>query len=321
MATSTTFDTAFVKQYEDNIQMLYSLRGGIFDGKCMSDNIVGEEKYYEQLGSVYAEERTEAFGDSPNMNITHARRRLIATPYHVGLPLDKIEQVQTLINPESEYLARHVQALRRKADQEFFKGALGTALSGKTGSTSNPVTGCPAVSVSEGDTGSTGMNIEKLQAARYELENSDAVDFDNPAEELYFVWSPKQKQELMSNTEVQSSDYNTVKALVNGTISEFYGFKFITTNMLPYINTAGTGVNLDWGATDRPVDTDSTDIRACFAYAKSNIVQASNPEIQTFTDPQRSDKSFNWYSYSLLRTGALRKQEEGLVLVPTDESP
>lgn len=320
MSTSTTFDNAFVKQYDGNIQMLYSLRGGIFADKCMSDTINGEEKYYDQLGSVYAEERTNAFGDSPAMDITHDRRRLIASAYHVGLALDSVEKVQTLINPESDYLQRHIQALRRKSDIEFFKGALGTAYSGKAGTVANAITGCPAVAVAEGDTGSTGMNLEKLQASRYQLELANAIDFDDPSEELFFVWSPQQKRELLTSTEVQSSDYTNVQNLVNGNITEFYGFKFITTNMLPYINTAGTGVNLDFSATDTPVDTDTTGVRACFAYAKSNIVQATNPEIETHVDPARADKSFNWYSYSMLRTGALRKQEEGLVVVPCDQA-
>ena len=51
---SQNISTAFVKQYGTTIDMLLELKGGQFDGKCLEETIVGEEKYYDQLGSVYA---------------------------------------------------------------------------------------------------------------------------------------------------------------------------------------------------------------------------------------------------------------------------
>ena len=35
-------------------------------------------------------------------------------------------------------------------------------------------------------------------------------------------------QSLLSNTETTSSDFNTIKALVNGSLDDFMGFKFVT---------------------------------------------------------------------------------------------
>ena len=49
--------------------------------------------------------------------------------------LDRFDKVQTLINPESEYVQRQVSALMRKKDIEFITGALGTAGTGKGGAT------------------------------------------------------------------------------------------------------------------------------------------------------------------------------------------
>jgi len=132
---SSTISTAFVKQYGNTLDLLAQTRGGKFTGKCLEESIEGEEKYYDQLGAVYAAEVIDRYADSPENDITHARRRVTATAYDVGLMLDKFDKVQMLVNPESEYVQQQVTALMRKKDIEFIKGALGNAQTGKTGST------------------------------------------------------------------------------------------------------------------------------------------------------------------------------------------
>ena len=310
---SQNISTAFVKQYGTTIDMLLELKGGQFDGKCLEETIVGEEKYYDQLGSVYANEVIDRYGDSPENDISHARRRVIATPYDVGIMFDKFDKVQMLTNPESEYVQRQVSALRRKKAIEFFKGALGTAYTGKGGGT--------AVNLGEANAitnANTGMTLAKLVAAKKTLELGN-VDLLDPMNKPYFVWTPTQAHELLSNTTVSSSDYNSIKTLVSGEINTFYGFEFITSNQVPY-TTDGTDqtVYLNWDATDAPVDGSNTEIRGCFAYVKSAVRQVTNPSIQTDIS-QRKDKRNNWYSYACMRTGAVRMEEDKVVVVGCDE--
>lgn len=313
---ATTLDPNFVKQYSSTLQVLTQLKGNKFRGKCREETINGEEAYFDQLGSVVAAERTAIFPASPESTILHDRRQVVATPYDTGLYIDRIEKVQTLIDPAGKYVAQQHAALNRKRDQEFLSAALGTAKSGKAGATSNPVTGCPAVSVDAGGTDS-GMNLDKLINALYELEKS-GVDVEDPMDKPYFVWSPRQKNELLTNTKVTSSDYAGVKALVTGQVNTFYGFEFVTSTLTPYLDTAGTAIQ-GWDTADAPDDTDATGIRACFAYTRNNIIQATNPEIVTEV-AKRADKSFDWYAYALIRTGAVRMEEEKVVLVPCDEA-
>ncbi len=324
---ATTLAPNFVKQYGSTLELLTQLKGNKFRGKCREETIVGEEAYFDQLGSVTAELRQDIFPDSPESTITHDRRQVVATSYDTGLYIDRIEKVQTLVEPEGKYVAQQHTALNRKRDQEFFKGALGTAKSGKAGGTDNAVTGCPIVPLG---TGGDGMNLDKLINALYELEAS-GVDVEDPMDQPYFVWSPRQKNELLTNTQTTSSDYAAVKALVTGQIDSFYGFKFITSTLTPWADTAGTGVNLVWnsdGSTGDGTGADIGDIpgietagdndRMCFAYTKNNIIQATNPEIVTEV-AKRADKSFDWYAYALMRTGAVRMEEKKVVLVPCQE--
>ena len=316
---STSISTSFVKQYDSTLHMLLELKGNMFAGKCIEESINGEEKYYDQLGSIYASEVTQQFADSPESDITHARRRVVATPYDVGIGLDKFDKVQELINPESGYVQRQVSALKRKGAIEFMNGALGDAGTGKAGTTAVSFDTDNIVPVATGDDASTGMNLEKLRATLQLFEENNLM-LDDPMNTLYFAWGPQQKRELLAATETTSSDYNTVKTLVSGQISSFYGFEFVSSNMIPYMNAGVTGAELTWDATDVPTDTAAADLRACFAWAKSGVVQVTNPNLSTDVS-QRKDKSNNWYSYSCLRTGAVRMEEEKVVLIPCDQSP
>lgn len=310
---SQNISTAFVKQYGTTIDMLLELKGGQFDGKCLEETIVGEEKYYDQLGSVYANEVIDRYGDSPENDISHARRRVIATPYDVGIMFDKFDKVQMLTNPESEYVQRQVSALRRKKAIEFFKGALGTAYTGKGGGTTADLDSSNVV-----DEATTGMTLTKLRTAKEKLELGN-VDLLDPMNKPYFVWSPTQMHELLGDTSVTSSDYNSIKALVAGDINTFYGFEFITSNQVPYTTDgANETVELNWDATDAPTDTGGTNIRACFAYVKSAVRQVTNPSIMTDIS-QRKDKRNNWYSYACMRTGAVRMEEDKVVIVGCDQ--
>lgn len=310
----------FVKEYNSTLQILTQLHGNKFRGKCREESINGEEAYYDQLGNTVATVRSTQFPDSIESSITHDRRKVIATAYENGLFIDRIEKVQTLVDPAGPYVNQQVTAINRKRDQEFFKAALGTAATGKTGGSTAPLTDCPAIGVDVGDTGTTGMNLEKLIETLSALEAS-GVDVEDPMHKPYFVWTPKQKNELLKSTVVTSSDYAAVKALVTGQINTFYGFEFITSTLVPYVNTAGTGVSLDWSTTtDAPVDTDTTDVRGCFAYTRDNVLMATNPEI-TSKISERPDKSYDWYAYAVARFGGVRMQETNLVFVPCDESP
>ena len=310
---SQTISTAFIKQYGSTLDLLLELKGNQFAGKCLEETITGEEKYYDQLGSVYANEVIDRYGDSPENDITHARRRVIATPYDVGLMLDRFDKVQMLIDPESEYTQRQVSALNRKGAIEFIKGALGTAYSGKGGATSNALDSTNVVA-----NGNAGMTLAKLVNAKkiLELANNDLSD---PMNKPYFAWTPTQAHELLSNTTVASSDYNSIRTLVNGEINTFYGFEFVTSNQIPYAVDSTSLASLSWGADDTPTDVDGNDIRACFAWVRSGIRKVTNPSVSVEVE-QRGDKRFNWYSYACMRTGAVRMEEDKVVIVACDET-
>tara|TARA_R100000278_G_scaffold70209_1_gene55575 strand:- start:614 stop:1633 length:1020 start_codon:yes stop_codon:yes gene_type:complete len=334
MAFANVIDTAFVKQFGNTLELLTQTKGGKFTGKCLEESIEGEEKYYDQLDSVIASEAsrasstgtTNSFPDSPDNFIEHKRRQVAATPYDIGLMLDRFDKVEMLVNPESQYVQQMVHALNRKKDIEFLKGVYGAAKTGKAGGgTAAELTSGDAVAKEIGT--NSGMNIDKLIEARKILE-SNGVDLDDPLNKAYIAMHPKQLHQLLTDTKVTSSDFASVKALVSGDINSFYGFEFVTSNLIPFTNTAGTnaydaGTSVrDFSGTwtdDVPQDGNTTGDRACFAWVHSGIRQVTNPAIETEID-KRADKRFNYYAYAAMRTGAVRMEEKKVVFIEAADS-
>ena len=322
MAFNNNIDVAFVKQYGATLDLVAETKGGKFNGLGLEGTIQGEEAYYDQLGSTFAEAITTESGDSggmdsPTGSISHLRRKLVATNYEVGLLLDRFDKVQTLINPESEYVQRQVSALMRKKDIEFITGALGAAGTGKTGGTPANLGASNKIGTSDAD--NKGLTIAKIREARAILQNN-GVDLDDPLNEAYLAVTPNQIEDLLGEEKATSADYMNVKALVAGSIDSFYGFKIVVSNLLPFVNTADETANLSWSSSDVPnAAASANDIRGCFAWVKSGVRSATGMNIETDV-AKRADKRFNYYAYSAMRCGSVRMEEDKVVLIGCDET-
>jgi len=322
MAYQNSIDTAYVNQYGKTLDLVAETKGGKFNGLSLEDQVTGEVAFYDQLDSVYAgsvDTSANSGGmNSPDDTITHLRRRVELANYEVGILLDRFDKVQTLINPESEYVQRQVSALMRKKDIEFIKGALGGSVQGKDG-TATPTQLGSGQKIANGN---TGLTIAKIREARAILQKN-GVDLDDPINEAYLAVTPTQIEDLLGNTEATSADFMNVKALVSGGIDTFYGFKIIVSNLLPFVDTTtatNEAANLSWSASDVPAaSTTDDDIRGCFAWVKSGIRSAVGMGIETDI-AKRADKRFNWYAYSAMRCGAVRMEEEKVVQIGCDET-
>lgn len=80
--------------------------------------------------------------------------------------------------------------------------------------------GYDAINMKVGAT-NTALTVATLIDACTKLNKSGV-----PSTERYFAHSAQQLADLLSTTQVTSADYNSVKALVNGTLNSFLGLKF-----------------------------------------------------------------------------------------------
>ena len=257
---STQVTTAFVQQYSANVQMLSQQMGSRLRDAVRVENVVGKNAFIDQIGSATAALRTSRHADTPQMDTPHDRRRLSLADYEYADLVDDQDKVRMLIDPTSSYARAAAAAMGRAMDDELIAAATGTAFTGETGSTSTSLPAGQQIA-----SGSADLTLAKLIEAKKILDLADV----DPSINRYIAVGPNQIEALLNNTTVTSSDFNTVKALVQGDIDTFLGFKFIVTNRL----------------------AKSGNDRTCFAWAEDGLALGVGKDIMARID-ERSDKGY-----------------------------
>ena len=290
---STQVTTAFVQQYSANVQMLSQQMGSRLREAVRIENVVGKNAFIDQIGKATAQLRTSRHGDTPQMDTPHARRRLSLASYEYADLVDDQDKVRMLIDPTSSYAQAAAAAMGRAMDDVIITAATATAATGETGSGSASL---DATANSVGSSSSNdGLTIDKLIEAKRKLDLQDV----DPSIPRYIAVGPQQIDDLLGTTQVTSSDFNTVKALVQGDIDTFMGFKFIMTNRL---------------------SVSATDVRTCFAWAEDGMALGIGKDISARID-ERSDKGYATQVYYCMDIGATRMEENKVVQIFCDETP
>ena len=284
---STQVTTAFVQQFSSNIQLLSQQMGSLLRGSVDSETVVGEKAFFDQVGKAAAQQRTSRHADTPLMDTPHSRRMVTLADYEWADLIDDQDKVRMLADPTSTYARAAAAAMGRQMDDTIIAAANGTAYTGSTGSTSTALPSGQKIAH-----GSGGLTVAKLVSAKKILD-ANTID---PSIPRYIAVSPEQIEDLLNITTVTSADYNTVKALVQGDIDTFCGFKFITTTRL----------------------TDDGTSRLCLAWAEDGLKLGLGKDV-TAQISERPDKSYSTQVYYCMSIGATRMEEEKVVQIACNE--
>ena len=284
---SSQITTAFVEQYSANIQMLSQQMGSLLRDAVRIESIVGKDAYFDQIGKVTAQLKVSRHSDTPQIDTPHSRRRCSLADYEFADLIDQQDKVRLLIDPTSSYAKAAAYAMGRAMDDVIIAAALGSANTGVSGGTAVPLPAANITAVGTG--GANTMNIAKLALAKQKL---DAGDVD-PSIKRHIVVSPTEIQDLLNNTTVTSSDFNTVKALVQGEIDSFMGFKFHVSNRLTENGAGNT---------------------QCIAFAEDGLLLGIGKDVTARID-ERSDKSYATQVYYCQTIGATRMEEAKVISV------
>lgn len=285
---STQVTTAFVQQFSANISMLSQQMGSLLRSSVDVESVNGEKAFFDQVGSAAAVLRTSRHADTPLVDTPHSRRMVTLSDYEYAELVDDADKVRLLVDPTSTYSRAAAAAMGRAMDDVIIAAALGTAKTGKDGGTSTALPSGQKIAH-----GSAGLTLAKLLSAK-EILDANSVD---PSIPRHIVVSPKQISDLLNNTTVTSSDFNTVKALAQGELNSFVGFNFIVSNRLT---------------------TDSNSDRQVIAFASDGIKLAMGKEPQARID-ERADKSYSTQIYYCQSIGATRMEEEKVVEIACNE--
>ena len=285
---SAQITTAFSQQFSTNVQLLSQQRGSILRGGVSEESVTGEKAFFDQVGAAAAVKRTSRHGDTPVVETPHSRRMVTMDSYEWADLIDDADKVKMLIDPTSTYAQAAAAAMGRAMDDAIITAATGTAKTGKSGSTSTSM-----LSANQIANGSADLTVAKLIQAKKILDNG-SVD---PSIPRHIAVGPDQIEALLNTTSVTSSDFNTVKALVQGEINTFMGFQF---HMSTRLGKSGN-------------------IRTCFAWAEDGIKLAVGKDVMSRID-ERSDKSYSTQVYYCATFGATRMEEAKVVQIDCDES-
>ena len=285
---SVQITTAFVEQYKSNVFHLAQQKGSKLRDAVRTESIVGKSHFFERIGSTAAVKRTSRHADTPRVDTPHSRRKVTMDDYDWADLIDDSDKVRLLISPQSEYAKAGAYAMGRTMDDVIIAAATGNAFGGVSGGSTIALPAGQKIAH-----GSTGLTIAKLISAK---ETLDAANVD-PDEARVLVCSAKQISDLLGTTQITSADFNSVKALVQGDIDTFMGFKFIRSERL---------------------GTDANGNRQVLAFTNTSMGLALGKDIQTKIS-ERADKNYSTQVYLCMTIGATRVEDEKVIEIACTE--
>lgn len=309
---SSEITVAQVQQYSSNVFHLSQQMGSRLRRGCRIESQRGKTAYYDRIGAVTATRKTTRHADTPQIDTPHSRRAVSLNDYAHADLVDSTDLIRTLLDPASEYLKSFAMAFGRAMDDEIIAAAVGTAYGGETGSSTVVLPSTQKIVAVDGGAGSN-FNVATLRLLKKKFDSNNV----DPSLKRYLAVTSSQVYALLGETELTSSDFNTVRSLVNGEITQFMGFEFIMLERL--LTQSGT---LAFDASAGTVGSgagDANGYRRCFAWAEGGLLFAVGQDYKGRID-ERADKNYSMQAFAEMSVGATRMEEEKVVEILCNES-
>jgi len=304
----------FVNSYSSNVFHLSQQKGSRFAMHCRNEMQKAEKAFYDYIGTVAARRRTGRHSDTVYSDTPHGRRACFIDDFDHADLVDKVDKLRMIYDPENEYAIAARNAMGRSMDDVIIEAALGTAYTGKDGTIPVVLPNSQKVVAFDGTTTTgVGLNVLTLRATKKKF-NQNEVD----GSELFFAHTAEELDSMLGQTQITSADYANVKALVQGAVDSFMGFRFIASERLPraLANVTYTVTNGVIGAGTGTVTAAKS--RRCFAWEKSGILFAKAQDIVAKID-ELPGKNYSVQIFTSMTIGATRMEEVKVVEVITSE--
>ncbi|MGB2045660.1 MAG: phage capsid protein [Porticoccaceae bacterium] len=199
---------AFVQMFDAEVKQAYQSARALAGVTRERTNVEGNQVKFPKIGKGTATVRVPQADVTP-LNVTYSQVTATMSDYIAAEYSDIFNQQKVNFDERRELVQVVGAAIGRRMDQLVID-ALNAASSPST------------VGTDIGGTG-TNMNLAKLLAAKKALDANNV-----PSEGRCMLIHANGLSSLLDETELTSSDFASVKALVQGDIDTFLGFKFIT---------------------------------------------------------------------------------------------
>jgi hypothetical protein len=268
-------------EFDEQIKAAYQQAGILRPHVRVRTGVVGNTCEFRRYGRGMATPRVPQTDVVP-MNTAYAKRQAVLTDWNAAEYTDVFDQATTNVDEKPIVAANIANAIGRREDQMILD-ALDAA---------NPTAN---IDTNVGGA-NTGMNLAKLRRAKRFLDDR-AV----PNGMRCLVHSAEALEQLLSLPEVTSSDYNTIRALVNGELNTYMGFTLAMIEARDEGGLPKTGV-----------------LRTSFAFDKMAVGLAIGIDYrnEVYYIPEKT----SWLANGLFKAGAVTIDDLGVVEIQHTES-
>ncbi len=272
-----SLSNAFVTLFDAEVKQAYQGKAMLVGAVRQRRGVEGSQVKFPKVGRGVATARVTQTDVTP-MNVGFSTVTCTLSDWNAAEYSDIFSQAKVNFDERSE-LAQVVGAAIGRRQDQLILDALAAA-SG-TGTVANSIGGS-----------TTNMNVAKLREAAKILNTKNV-----PADGRHIIIHANSLAAMLEQTSVTSSDFNTVKALVQGEINSFLGFTFHVLG-----DRSEGGLPID-GSSDRTL----------YAFHKDAIGYAEGiaPKTEINYIPEKT----SWLVNALFSAGSVAIDAEGIVKI------
>lgn len=272
---------AFVTLFDAEVKQAYQGESALRNTVRLRTGVEAATHKFPKIGKGVATVRVPQTDVTP-LNVTYAQVTCTLSDYIAAEYSDIFNQAKINFDERQELVQVVSKSIARRQDQMIIDALTNSSTS-------------LTVASSVGGA-NTNLNLDKLLSAKKQLDANNV-----PPTDRFVVIHANNLASLLDETEVKSSDFNTVKALVAGQLDTYLGFKFITIG-----DRSEGGLPLSSG--DRKV----------YAFHKQAVGMAEGMGLTTRIDYIAEKTSY--LVASMFSAGAVAIDAEGIVEITCDEN-
>jgi hypothetical protein len=273
---------AFVQLFDAEVKQAYQGKRLLSGLTRERNNVEGSTVKFPKIGTGYATLRVPQTDVTP-MNVSYSQVTATLQDWNAAEYSDIFHQAKVNFDERRELVQVVSSAIGRRMDQLVLDAL---AASSTSLTVANSIGGA-----------TTGLNTAKLRRTKALMDKNNV-----PSEGRTILIHANSLENLLSETQVTSSDFNTVQALVKGDVNTFLGFTFVVLGDRPE-----GGLPVD-GSLDR----------TCYAFHRDALGFAVGMAMRSEINyiPEKT----SWLINGMFSAGAINIDDSGIVKLTTRES-
>ena len=280
---------AAVTEFDSEVKHAYQGKGKLRNTVSVRTGVTGEAYKFAATGKGLANQKASQADVTP-MDINYSRPTANLDNWNAPEYTDIFDQAEVNFDEKTELAVTIADAITRREDQII----IDSMQAGTYNATPADNTVGLLIDLGVGN----ALTVAALRQASTKGLTKRGVE----ASDRTIAITADSLDQLLATTQVTNSDYNSVKALVQGEVDTFLGFKFCV------IETREEG----------GLPGDGTTSVASFAYHKKAVGYAVGLDMKTTIDWIAQKTS--WLANGILKSGAVIREGAGITKILSDST-